>query len=692
MPLKTGPVRIDFILFFLLFTIVSLFLLRDRDLQEQQYYRLWQDRAQADLSAARTYKRRLAEIAVESRVLTPRVIALMTEAAAAASPQEQDRLRGELLELLRPDYQFLQEIQFQVLHFHLPNQSSFLRFHAPDRYGDRLATRTTIRETLESGTPTDGFETGPLFSGYAFVFPIDTGDRIVGTVELGTRLGDFQADLNVAFPTRYRFLINQAVVQTMALDDQRETFTESGISPSHFAVEVAGTDAGKSPTLDRIQAIEARIAERARPALAGNRPFSLQARMDFGPYLVSFLPLSEGDAGPLLFLASYRPDTTLSAFHRSMLITLALVLTLLALLMGLHLWFRGRVQGANRDLRTLRADLKKETESRETAEESGEQAKQRLEALARASMDALVITDPAGRVAFWNEGAERAFGYPASDALGKPVHDLVTPVRLRERAQHQMEIFARTGEGRSIGRVVEFQAQRKNGVEFPAYVSTRAFRIEDRWWAAAAVRDITDQKRAEEQLLELQTIDALTGLPNRSRFLGRLSREIARSRRYNRPLSLLLIDVDGFARINRHHGRAVGDHVLRTLGELIGNSVRAVDLTARIGDGEIGLLLTDTDLEQAVLAAERFRKRAAETYIPSRDGETARFTISVGVAGIDGRIRDVETFLNRAEAALSRAKTRGRNQVAHAEKSPDPMAPEGPQRANGSPPTPDADA
>ena len=236
MPLKTGPVRIDFILFFLLFTIVSLFLLRDRDLQEQQYYRLWQDRAQADLSAARTYKRRLAEIAVESRVLTPRVIALMTEAAAAASPQEQDRLRGELLELLRPDYQFLQEIQFQVLHFHLPNQSSFLRFHAPDRYGDRLATRTTIRETLESGTPTDGFETGPLFSGYAFVFPIDTGDRIVGTVELGTRLGDFQADLNVAFPTRYRFLINQAVVQTMALDDQRETFTESGISPSHFAV------------------------------------------------------------------------------------------------------------------------------------------------------------------------------------------------------------------------------------------------------------------------------------------------------------------------------------------------------------------------------------------------------------------------------------------------------------------------
>jgi diguanylate cyclase (GGDEF)-like protein/PAS domain S-box-containing protein len=681
MPLKIGPVRMDFILFFLLFTVASLFLLRDRDQREQQYHRLWRRQAKADLAAALTYKRRLAEIAVDNRILTPRATALMAAAGAAATPAERNRIRTELFEGLSDDYRFLRNIPFQVLHFHLPDRTSFLRFHAPDKYGDRLATRDAIQKVLDTGKPADGFETGPLFSGHAFVFPIFHGDQIVGTVEVGLTLESFQADLNAAFPTRYRFLINQAVVQTMAMDNRRETFIESGIGPSFFSVRSPAPLDGMSPSPSRLLEIERRVRDRARPALIAGRPLSLQTRLDDGHYLVSFLPLGEEDTGALLFLGAYRSDTALSGFRWSMLITLTLVMTLLALLMGLHLWFRSRVRGADRELRSLRTDLAKETEARETAEESREQAERRLRTLARASMDALVLIDSAGRVSFWNEAAERTFGHPAADAMGKPVHDLVAPARFRERAQNRMEIFARTGEGRSIGRLVEFQALRKNGVEFPAHVSTRAIRIEDRWWAAAAVRDVTDQKRAEEQLLELQTIDSLTGLPNRSRFLGQLSREIARSRRYDRPLSLLIIDVDGFARINRRHGRSVGDHVLRTLGELIGNSVRSVDLTARIGDGEIGLLLTDTDLEQAVVAAERFRKRAADTYIPTRDGETAQFTISVGVAAMDGRIRDVETFLNRAEAALSQAKIQGRDQVAQAEKTGDPLLPEPEDRA-----------
>jgi diguanylate cyclase (GGDEF)-like protein/PAS domain S-box-containing protein len=470
------------------------------------------------------------------------------------------------------------------------------------------------------------------------------------------------------------------IVQTLARKKQEDWLAESGISTRFYEVTSPDPSAiaseRQTPTLDTVAAINARIRERADAGLRVRENFSVPVRLGRRSYLISFVAMSDDPQDALLFLSAYREDSTLEGFRWSMLVTLGMAVALLAFLMALHLWTGRQIGRGERTVSALQRDLAQESQNRRIAEEAWEGAQKRLDALGRACMDALVIIDAGGRVAFWNAAAEKIFGYSAEEAMGKPLHELVSPTRMREKAQNRMEIFARTGEGRSIGRVVEMPALRKNGLEFPAYLSTQALRMEDRWWAAAAVRDITDQKRAEEQLLELQTTDSLTGLPNRSRFLGLLSREIARSRRYNRPLSLLLSDVDGFSRINRLHGRKVGDHLLRTLADLIGNSIRTVDVSARLGDGEIGLVLTDTDIEQAEVAAERFRKRAIDTFIPTGEEETATFTISVGVAAMDGRIRDVETFMNRAETALSQAKVQGRNCVVLAEKSSEPIASE----------------
>ncbi|MFP4030367.1 MAG: diguanylate cyclase domain-containing protein [Desulfococcaceae bacterium] len=673
MRLRLGPVPIDYILFFLILTGVSLFLLRDRNLREQAHFELSQQQVAADLAAGLYCQRDLSRIVMENRIQTPRMAEILSRAVDNPAPSARAELREDLYRLLAADFQHIRKIGFDILHFHLPDQTSFLRFHAPEKSSDRLATRTMLPEVIRDGEMKEGFEIGPLFSGYTFIYPVRHMDRIVGSVEVGVPLHAFQENLNRAFPAHYRFLVNEAVVQTLARKKREKWLAESGLGKRFF--EVASPEPAavarerRGPPPETVAAINARIRERADAGLRVRENFSVPARLGSRNYLVSFVAMSDNPQDSLLFLAAYREDRTLESFRWSMLITLGMTVTLLGVLMAVHLWTGRRIRRGEQTIIALRRDLDHESQNRRIAEEARDHAQQRLDAMGRACMDALVLIDAGGRVVFWNAAAEKIFGYAAEEAMGKSLHELVSPARMREKAQNRMEIFARTGEGRSIGRVVEMPALRKNGLEFPAYLSTQALRMEDRWWAAAAVRDITDQKRAEEQLLELQTTDSLTGLPNRSRFLGLLSREIARSRRYDRPLSLLLIDVDGFSRINRLHGRKVGDHLLRTLADLIGNGIRTVDISARLGDGEIGLVLTDTEIEQAEVAAERFRKRAIDTLIPTGGEEAATFTISVGVAAMDGRIRDVETFMNRAETALSQAKVQGRNCVVLAEKS-----------------------
>jgi two-component system, cell cycle response regulator len=671
---KIGPVRLDYILFFALFTLVSLFLLRDRHVREQEYFRLWEKQARIELDAALAHKRKFAEILLENRVLSPEVAALVAAAADAPDPGARTRIRDELRTLLAPEYRFLRSLRFPMLHFHLPGRISLLRFHAPEKFGDPLTTRKNLDETFREGRPTEGFETGPLFSGYTFVFPVRDGERIAGTVELGLALGDLQDEIDRISDSRHRFLLGGAFVRSMIA--QRDEFAEWDIGSDFFAARASPASPDRTPDPETIREINRRIRQRAEAMLFENETFGVHTRLESGTFLVAFLAIRGDENLAPLFLSAYRRDTTLSGFRRSMLFTLSLTLFLLVVVTILHLWSRRRILKAEADIDSRERELAREIGMRQTAEASLENLESRLDALGRASMDGLILIDSEGRVVLWSPAAEKIFGFAAAEIVGNPLHDFVTPAKFRDKAQNRMEIFARTGEGRSIGRVVEFPARRKNGVEFPVLVCATPMRVEDRWWAAAAVRDITDRKRAEEQLMELQTIDALTGLPNRTRFLAVLAREIARSRRYERPLSLLILDVDGFGRINHNHGRKVGDHVLRTLAQLVENSIRTVDMAARLGDGEIGLLLSDTDIEPAEQAAERFRKRAADTLVPAGDGNSARFTISVGVAAMDGLIRDVETFMNRAEAALSRAKARGRDRVVRAEKAPGPICPD----------------
>ncbi len=176
---------------------------------------------------------------------------------------------------------------------------------------------------------------------------------------------------------------------------------------------------------------------------------------------------------------------------------------------------------------------------------------------------------------------------------------------------------------------------------------------------------------ADRRLRYLATTDALTGLLNRGSLATEFLRELDRARRYGRLLSLLLLDIDNFKTVNDTHGHLAGDEVLRQIAALIATQVRTHDVIGRYGGEEFAVLLPETGEQGATAIAERLRKTIAEHEF-AWENVRLDLTVSIGMAGVnpDNADTSIEEFIGRADAALLRAKSSGKNRVVLAEPRP----------------------
>jgi diguanylate cyclase (GGDEF)-like protein len=174
--------------------------------------------------------------------------------------------------------------------------------------------------------------------------------------------------------------------------------------------------------------------------------------------------------------------------------------------------------------------------------------------------------------------------------------------------------------------------------------------------AAALALTTLKLRQAADEGTRLASIDPLTGLFNRRYFDTRLEAELQRARRHSEPLTLLMVDIDNFKAINDELGHVVGDRLLRCVSERLRRGVRIFDVCARYGGDEFAILMPSSNVDTAVLVAERIRTsvRGHCAY------GTAGVTVSIGVAHSDGREQDL---LSIADRALLEAKAMGKNTV-----------------------------
>lgn len=176
-------------------------------------------------------------------------------------------------------------------------------------------------------------------------------------------------------------------------------------------------------------------------------------------------------------------------------------------------------------------------------------------------------------------------------------------------------------------------------------------------------RTFNNQRSVERMAGE----DALTGLPNRRQFMKAGEQMFDSVRRYGRPASVVVIDLDHFKAVNDRYGHAAGDALLQATAGLLKQHERGADLPARLGGEEFAILLPETDLEGAAALAERLREacEALRVTVPGGLWTGLTVTMSLGAASCDPEDKSFEDLLRRADATLYRAKHQGRNRVEH---------------------------
>jgi len=273
------------------------------------------------------------------------------------------------------------------------------------------------------------------------------------------------------------------------------------------------------------------------------------------------------------------------------------------------------------------------------------------------------IVDADETIVFTNGAGAELTGYAVDELIGRPVSMLMAPELGASHADHVRGFLDRSGASTIVGQVREFEILRKDGNRVA--IELKAFELPGlrggRRLFGAFISDNTAHKSVEAEMTRMARQDYLTGCLNRFGFMERAHQELSRATRTGEPLSLIVMDLDRFKHINDTLGHQGGDKVLSDLFPALKNALRMHDLFGRVGGEEFFVLLPGTDIDEAVVVAERLRK-ALEQHAFICNGTTVPVTASLGCASLRSD-DDLDRLIQRADRRMYLAKKAGRNHV-----------------------------
>jgi diguanylate cyclase (GGDEF)-like protein/PAS domain S-box-containing protein len=287
--------------------------------------------------------------------------------------------------------------------------------------------------------------------------------------------------------------------------------------------------------------------------------------------------------------------------------------------------------------------------------------KERAQATLNCIADALICTDMAGRITFFNPIASSMVGWPLKEAVGRPLTEVLRIVDATTR-KAILDPMAKAASENLTGKLpLNCVLIHRDGHE--VFIEDSVAPIHDREGAVTGAvivfRDVSVARAQSEQMTHLAEHDSLTGLPNRLLFCDRVGQAIALVRRHGGRAAVLFLDLDGFKHINDTLGHAAGDEFLKSVAERLLNCVRTPDTVSRQGGDEFVLLLQDVQKpEDAGASARRLLQAVSEVHLA--DHREFHITASIGISVFPDDGLDVETLIKNADVAMYQAKKNGR--------------------------------
>ena len=288
----------------------------------------------------------------------------------------------------------------------------------------------------------------------------------------------------------------------------------------------------------------------------------------------------------------------------------------------------------------------------------------RLAAIAFETHEAILITDRQGNIIRVNRAFTEITGYSAAEAIGRNPSFLGSGLHGRDYFEDFWSDLLSQGAWQG-----ELWNRRKNGEVYPQLQSVTAVKDErgELTHFVAVFMDISEQKKAEEEIQRLAFYDTLTGLPNRRMLMDRLRQELAAASRQDTHGALLFLDLDHFKTINDALGHSVGDMLLQQVAKRLSSMLRTEDTVARLGGDEFVVLLPELDKNPETAAnlargvAEKLRGALCEGY--DLQGREYHASGSLGITLFPQSGNDPEQLLKQADTAMYRAKAAGRNEI-----------------------------
>lgn len=277
----------------------------------------------------------------------------------------------------------------------------------------------------------------------------------------------------------------------------------------------------------------------------------------------------------------------------------------------------------------------------------------RFENIAATSPDAIICSDNMGRVTFWNRSAERLFGYSAAEISHLP-SSIIVPIGGLATYAAELGKLQEGKEAQFTNKTISTRAKRRDGSEFPADISFSTWKEGSATSVGAIVRDVTERRKNEERLYHLATRDPLTDLPNRGAWRECLAEALQQAK----PVTVLLLDLDGFKEINDTYGHLAGDAALKQVAVRLTADFDDAIMLARLGGDEFVVLMPGNDERTARAIAERLITVVSAPYEYGEGKIEIRASVGVSVGPTHGLAPD--TLLGAADLALYKAKNAGK--------------------------------